>query len=605
MAEPSACQACGKRGGKLLRCGRCRNVWFCNRECQVVAARQGHCGANCCPADKAPTPAAEVAPRLAAAARPSTMEPGVIPTSLAPAAHSCHACGKSEGKLLRCGQCKNVWFCNRECQVVAARQGHSGANCRPADQAPTHDVANAEVASLLRAAAGPSTTKPGVNSASLALAANSCHACGKSRPELLLCGRCRNAWFCNRECQVVARKELGHRGANCRSADGTKRPLSSEGPKMAVRVDRAKLLQSYKDLIYEASMARNAHTRVGSIAAADTFRKAASVADLIGGAEGAVLRAQADQVLSSCLVHLGDAAAAARAACSAVRAARAAGSRTSLVTALAQCGKVAGLAPGEMVIAARESRQQERRSGPPQSYGGLDLSQEGQVSLPTTVAGLSRLELTYHEAAVAICDAALAAAGNRGSGNGSVLTLPVEAQARASLGICLHHMGEERQRSLKALLKSVELLRKEVRTAATGHATKHAQTLLANHLSSLGSILESHGSSGTVGAETCLREALALGDGLGGGFADVRVTGNILRSLVNLCGEAYSKVGTAEAEAFRSRLNKLLIQMGRSPKTSCSICLEPLAPPADGAAEGAASRNADGPLDSCVRVLSC
>jgi len=36
--SPSSCNACGKSGGRLLRCGRCRA--FCNRECQVLAARQ-------------------------------------------------------------------------------------------------------------------------------------------------------------------------------------------------------------------------------------------------------------------------------------------------------------------------------------------------------------------------------------------------------------------------------------------------------------------------------------------------------------------------------------------------------------------------------------
>jgi len=68
----------------------------------------------------------------------------------------------------------------------------------------------------------------------------------------------------------------------------------------------------------------------------------------------------------------------------------------------------------------------------------------------------------------------------------------------------------------------------------------------------------------------------------------------------------------AEAEVFRSRLNRLLVQMGRSPETCCSICLESLAPPADGTAEDAAGVNpssgsdrAGGPADSCVRVLNC
>jgi len=129
----AACHACGESGGKLLRCGRCRNVWFCNRECQVAAARQGHSGAACRP-DGAPK-AAEAAPRSPSAARPSTTASAVTSASQAPTATSCHACGKSPGKLLRCGRCRNVSFCNRECQVVAAGQGHSGANCRPAGEA--------------------------------------------------------------------------------------------------------------------------------------------------------------------------------------------------------------------------------------------------------------------------------------------------------------------------------------------------------------------------------------------------------------------------------------------------------------------------------------
>ena len=55
--------------------------------------------------------------------------------STTPAANSCPACNNSEGKLLRCGRCKSVWFCNRDCQVIGARQGHSGANCQSADGA--------------------------------------------------------------------------------------------------------------------------------------------------------------------------------------------------------------------------------------------------------------------------------------------------------------------------------------------------------------------------------------------------------------------------------------------------------------------------------------
>ena len=139
MAAETSCHACDKSGCKLLRCGRYRGVWFCNWECQALAARHGHSGANCRPSEARTIAAAEaeVALRVPDAAGPSTTAPGVDSTSLAPAANKCHACGKSHAKLPRCGRCRGVRFCNRECQIVAARQGHFGVNCRPANGAQT------------------------------------------------------------------------------------------------------------------------------------------------------------------------------------------------------------------------------------------------------------------------------------------------------------------------------------------------------------------------------------------------------------------------------------------------------------------------------------
>ena len=154
------------------------------------------------------------------------------------------------------------------------------------------------------------------------------------------------------------------------------------------------------------------------------------------------------------------------------------------------------------------------------------------------------------------------------------------------------------------------LLRQVVRTAEPGIDTLNAQRLLADELSTRGRMLKGHGSEGMVEAEACLREVLALGEGLG----DVLLTGKTLRCLINLCGQAHAAVGPVEAEALRSRLNQLLVQMGRSPQTSCSICLEPLTPPADGAAAdaaggggsgGASGAGAGSPPDSCMRALAC
>jgi len=161
---------------------------------------------------------------------------------------------------MRCGRCRNAWFCGRECQLIAAMQGHSGANCRPTDGART--ITAAEAAPRVPDAAGPSTTT--VDSISLAPAASSCHACGKNDAKLLRCGRCRGVWFCNRECQDVARKELGHRGANCRPANGAHRPASSATSRASKATDVASLCERFDGLATMGRQAFMANTRIRS-----------------------------------------------------------------------------------------------------------------------------------------------------------------------------------------------------------------------------------------------------------------------------------------------------------------------------------------------------
>jgi len=369
--------------------------------------------------------------------------------------------------------------------------------------------------------------------------------------------------------------------------------------------DRAKLIRSCGNLLAEAEKVAMTNTRLGHLAAAGKFKEAAMVGDLVGGALGASLRANADHLLCNTLTRLGDMAATAEAACSSLRAARASDSRTMLVKSLFVCGEVARIAPSEMVNALRASGEQERVNGSPPTHGGLDLSQEGWISLPTTPVALSRLGHAYNEAAVAICNKALAEAGGRGNpaaNDGRVPDPRVEAQARASLGVSLYTLGEEPQRSVELLRQAVALWRLMVRTAAPGDDTLSAQRGLADELSIMGVVGCGLGFDGIVEAEACLREALALG----GVVRDLMLTVKSLRYLINLCGQAPATVGRAEAETFRSRLNQCLVQMGRSPETSCSICLEPLAPPADAAAGDAASGSGSaGGSSDCVRVLGC
>jgi len=270
----------------------------------------------------------------------------------------------------------------------------------------------------------------------------------------------------------------------------------------------------YTELMQEADRARFTSTRIGYLAAVEKAKETAAVADYVGGARGAILGLDADVILSSCLVNLGDMAAGARAACSALQAARASDRTMSLVSVLCVCGGAADVAPDEMLKTERESREQERLNGSPPSLGGLDLSQVGQISLPTTPAALPRLGLAYYKAAVSICDDAHAAARDRGSplaaNNVRLLSSRVEARARGCLGVRLQELGEERKRSLKLVRQAValsrmvlQLSRMVLQIASPGRCALEAKMTLIALLNSLSNVEKAPGSN--TAAAACLR----------------------------------------------------------------------------------------------------
>ena len=122
-------------------------------------------------------------------------------------------------------------------------------------------------------------------------AANSCHACGKTDGDLLRCSRCKNAWFCNRDCQRRAWKQ-GHKGAKRRPADGP--PSVAHADPVQAFKDVVQLCESYTALVCEADTTRLTNTRKGFLAAIQKLEEAASVNNLIGGEGGAARRATAD-----------------------------------------------------------------------------------------------------------------------------------------------------------------------------------------------------------------------------------------------------------------------------------------------------------------------
>jgi hypothetical protein len=167
---------------------------------------------------------------------------------------------------------------------------------------------------------------------------------------------------------------------------------------------------------------------------------------------------------------------------------------------------------------------------------------------------------------------------------------------RNSLMTCLAALHPDQPRNMELTRQLVALSRQAVQTAA--HNEVHiAQRTLADQLSDLGCALMIR-EDGVDEAEACLCESLALCEGLG----DVLLTTTTLRLLVNLgglCGNTDATVAEArydKAEAFRSRLNRLLAQTGRSIETDCSICLESLTQDAWAASGGSGGG---------VLVLSC
>lgn len=163
---PPTCGACGKTTDAMKRCSRCKNEWYCSRVCQVqswknhqkvcdlmandakktAAAATGSATKTeakpktatktttatetaAKPAPK-PTPAAKPATPSApvvAAPAPAAAKPTPSPATAAPtasattadvAAPACGSCNAADAPK-RCSRCKQVWYCDRTCQVSA------------------------------------------------------------------------------------------------------------------------------------------------------------------------------------------------------------------------------------------------------------------------------------------------------------------------------------------------------------------------------------------------------------------------------------------------------------------------------------------------------
>ena len=113
-------------------------------------------------------------------------------------------------------------------------------------------------------------------------------------------------------------------------------------------------------------------------------------------------------------------------------------------------GDVADKAPDEMAKAEREGELDGFSY-----HGGLDLRHEGRIR-PTSPA--ADMAIAYMESSIALCTAALATYGGRGTDDRLVPSVRQEAQACGGLGLFLFQMGEE-PRGVDHLRQAVSLSR--------------------------------------------------------------------------------------------------------------------------------------------------
>jgi hypothetical protein len=374
----------------------------------------------------------------------------------------------------------------------------------------------------------------------------------------------------------------------------------------AVPLDPDSAFEAYHSLVAEGGRLIAQDSRSSYLASADKFRQAAAVTPAIRGSYGAGLRSAAERVQAHSMVRAGDTAGAARVACASVASARAGANRTLLVEALISCAIVARSSSDDMVRAEEEMARCEQArvpadgpaldTHPPPARPPLDLSSEGRVRMPTTGLERALLGLAYSQAAVDICDAAIAAAAAPGGppvNDSHVPSLDAQASARSNLARCLVESGIDPARGV-ALLREAAALRR--RLLAERPDASHARRVLAIALSNLGAALAQVGLETERGeADACMREALQLGDST----HDVGVQKGVLTNLINRSGE---RPEGADGETLRSRLNQIYLKAGRDPDTHCAVCLELLQPTIDAAG---ASAPADRLADARVMVLGC
>lgn len=362
---------------------------------------------------------------------------------------ACLACKKTGRKLLRCSRCQKAWFCNRECQLTAVKQGHRGDQCQRSHQA---DV-------QMQPSSASDPTPESAQTEDLMAAFTRYQQLLQAGAELNV--ECTRASYLSsadmlEEAAAVAKTIGGAAGAG----------LSSS----ALRLQAHSMLRA-GDVAGGARVA---------CAAAASARAAGSRTLLVEALIvcGMVARSSPDEM------------ACAEATC---RARAEGAARTEEAVAL----------PAELLVALEGVLP--GGEGPPP-----DLSDEGVVQLPLSPEELSRLPLMYNQTAVAICDAALTSSvPSTAHDQRHTPSIEAQASARANLARSLFEFGLDHRRAKELMRASVALRR---RILSERPDDLNARRSLGMALSNLGTCLASDDRAEQTEADECLREALELGD---------------------------------------------------------------------------------------------
>lgn len=383
------------------------------------------------------------------ASAPAADEPQTaVQSPSVPGAKACLACKRTRVKLLRCSRCQEVYFCNRECQRIAAKQGHRGDGCRPAATSPM-TASRVEAKSRPIAVAEP----PAV----------------PLDPE--------------------AAFDLYHRllteGSELNSQDSRSSYIASAAKLQHAAAVANVIGGSYGAGLRSAAERVQAHSMVRAGDTAGAARVAcASVASARAGANRTLLV----EALVSCAIV-------------------ARSSPDDMVRAeeeMARCEQAHGPAEGSALADVPAAHL-------PSTHTAPDLSNEGRVEMPTGVER-AWLCLHYSRAAVGICDTAVAATAAGGSpvDDAHIPSLDSQASARSNLARFLVESGLDPARGV-ALLREAAALRRRLLAERPNrlHARRVLAIALSNlgaALARVGSEAEMEE------ADACMREALQLSD---------------------------------------------------------------------------------------------